>query len=42
MERHTDMLPSLCQLPKKMQEMVQTVLSGLAFNNGALEPTFTS
>ena len=34
MEQHTHILPSLCQLPPGMQQVVQTVLSGLAFNNG--------
>eukprot|EP00435_Cladocopium_sp_Y103_P063178 s15_g24.t1 len=34
MEQHTHILPSLCQLPPAMQQVVQTVLSGLAFNNG--------
>jgi len=36
MEQHTHILPSLCQLPPAMQQVVQTVLSGLAFNNGYL------
>lgn len=34
MEQHTHILPSLCQLPGHLQQVVQTVLSGLAFNNG--------